>query len=468
MSGSLLFRAVEVDGERVDVSVVDGVIAAVAPTDARRRADTVVDGTGGALLPGLHDHHLHLLAMAAARASVAVGPPAVRNLDGLRAALRTADAALPAGAWLRAVGYHGSVAGDLDGAALDAVLPHRPVRVQHRSGACWILNGMAARAVDLDRAGAHRPGVERDAAGRPTGRIYGDDDWLGDRVPRTAPDVASVLARLAAFGITAVTDATPTERADELALLARLVAGGPVGVTVTGGPALPPETAPALARGPVKLVMADHALPGWDEVRAGFLAARGQGRPVAVHCVTRAGLLLALAVWDDVGAVPGDRVEHGAVVPVDVVPRLAELGLTVVTQPHFVRERGDAYRRDVDPDDRDDLWRCGSLLAAGVRVGGSSDAPFGSDDPWAAMAAAVDRRTPDGAPLGPAEAVDPGTALAMYLAPLADPGGTPRRLVPGAPADCCLLDRPLATARADLTAVVVTATSRRGVLTHRR
>lgn len=466
MSGSLLFRDVEVDGRRVDVAVADGLITAIAAPDSRRRAGIVVDGGGAALLPGLHDHHLHLLAMAAARVSVVVGPPAVRDAAGLRAALLAADAAAPAGAWLRAVGYHESVAGDLDGATLDTLLPQRPVRVQHRSGACWIVNGAAAHAVDL--AGTHRPGVERDADGRPTGRIYGDDDWLGDRVPRAVPDVASVLSRLAAFGITAVTDATPTERTDELELLARLVADGPVGVTVTGGPALPPDAAPSLARGPVKLVMADHALPGWDEVRAGFLAARRQGRPVAVHCVTRAGLLLALAVWDDVGAVPGDRVEHGAVVPVDVVPHVVELGLTVVTQPHFVRERGDAYRRDVDAADRDDLWRCGSLLAAGVPVGGSSDAPFGSDDPWAAMAAAVDRRAPDGAPLGPAEAVDPRTALAMYLAPLADPGGAPRRLVPGAPADCCLLDRPLAAAHADPSAVVVTATTRRGVLTHRR
>jgi predicted amidohydrolase YtcJ len=428
----------------------------------------VIDGAGGALLPGLHDHHLHLLAMAAARTSLVVGPPAVDDVEGLRRALRRADAALPSDAWVRAVGYHESVAGELDRDRLDDLLPHRPVRVQHRSGACWIVNGLAAHQLGLDDA--TEPGVEHDERGRATGRIYGADDWLGDRVPRAAPDVAAVLARLAAFGITAVTDATPTERAEELAVLATAAGGpaAPVAVTVTGGPGLPDDASPELRRGPVKLVMADHALPGWDEVVAGFQAARRRDRAVAVHCVTRVGLLLALAVWEEVGVRPGDRIEHGAVVPLETVPRLAELGLTVVTQPHFVRERGDAYRRDVDPDDRPDLWRCASLLDAGVPVGGSSDAPFGHDDPWAAMAAAVDRRTPDGSPLGPAEAVTPAAALALYLAPLTHPGGPARRVAVGAPADCCLLDRPLAAALADPAFVTVVATTLGGRLTHRR
>lgn len=468
MTARLVLRDVEVEGRRTTVVIDGGRVVAIDGCGEIRPGDTVIDGAGGALLPGLHDHHLHLLAMAAARASVVVGPAVIHDLDGLRAALAGADATLPTGAWVRAVGYHESVAGELDRDRLDALLPHRPVRVQHRSGACWIVNGEAANRLGLDAA--TEPGVERDATGRATGRIYGADDWLGDRVPRAAPDVAAVLARLATFGITAVTDATPTERADELAVLARAIGGAdaPVAVTVTGGPGLPDDASPQLRRGPVKLVMADHALPGWDEVVAGFQVARRGERAVAVHCVTRAGLLLALAVWEEVGARPGDRIEHGAVIPVETVPRLAELGLTVVTQPHFVRERGDAYRRDVDPDDRPDLWRCGTLLAAGVPVGGSSDAPFGHDDPWAAMAAAVDRRTSDGPPLGPDEAIASAAALALYLAPIAHPGGPARRLTVGAAADCCVLDRPLAAALADPAGVTVVATTVGGRLTHYR
>src|SRR5205823_3985515 len=98
-----------------------------------------------------------------------------------------------------------------------------------------------------------------------------------------------------------------------------------------------------------------------------------------------------------------DRVEHGAVVPPDMAEQLAELGATVVTQPSFVRERGADYLREVDPDDRPWLYRCGGLIEAGVKVGGSSDAPFASPDPWAAIETAITRRTTDGAVLGPDE-----------------------------------------------------------------
>jgi predicted amidohydrolase YtcJ len=396
-----------------------------------------------------------------------VGPAAVRTAADLAATLRRADAALAPGAWLRAVGYHESVAGDLDGAWLDAVLPHRPVRVQHRSGACWIVNGAAAAIIGL--AEAVEPGVERAPDGRATGRVFGADDWLGDRVPRVPADVGGVARRLASFGITAVTDATPTERVDELAVLAAASAapGFAVQVTVTGGPALPPQASPELPRGPVKLVMTDHDLPGWDQVMAGFLAARRLDRPVAVHCVTLAGLVLALAAWEEVGARPGDRIEHGAVVPVELIPRLRDLGLTVVTQPHFTRERGDTYLDDVEPDEREDLWRCASLRAGGVAIAGSSDAPFGSDDPWAAMAAAVDRRTSSGRVLGAREALTAATALGMYLSPLDDPGGPPRSIAVGAAADCCVLDRPLSEALAALEASSVIATLAAGHITHR-
>ena len=175
-----------------------------------------------------------------------------------------------------------------------------------------------------------------------------------------------------------------------------------------------------------------------------------------MHCVTRAALVLALAAWEEAGAVPGDRIEHGAVVPVDLVGRVRELGLTVVTQPGFVAERGDEYLADVDADDRPHLWRCGSLLAAGVPVGAGTDAPFGSPDPWVAVAAAIDRHTATGRVLGVGERVRGPVALGLFLAPLSAPGGAPRRIAVGAAADLCVLGVALADALA--------APSRRHVL----
>ena len=52
----------------VDVRLVNGVIAAIGPDVRPEEGDEVIDARGGALLPGLHDHHLHLAALAAASA----------------------------------------------------------------------------------------------------------------------------------------------------------------------------------------------------------------------------------------------------------------------------------------------------------------------------------------------------------------------------------------------------------------
>jgi predicted amidohydrolase YtcJ len=397
-----------------------------------------------------------------------VGPADVAGQEGFARALRAADAALEPGRWLRAVGYHESVAGPLGRYDLDLIVPGRPVRVQHRGGAMWVLNSAAAHAVGVERNGEGVPtGVERAADGIPTGRLYGLDAWLGERVPREGLDLGAVGRGLLDLGVTGLTDATPTERSEDLSLLAEAVAdrARPQHVVVTGGPGLAPGAGPGLERGPVKLVVADHALPDLDRLAGEIAAAHRRRRSVAVHCVTRVGLLLALAAWDEAGSRAGDRIEHGAVVHPAEAARIAAHGLTVVTQPAFVAERGDDYLADVDPDDRPHLWPCAGLLRAGIAVGGSTDAPFGPADPWQAVAAATTRRTPAGHVLGAGERLDPRRALDLFLGPPGAPGGPPRRVAPGAPADLCLLAAPLEEALRAPSATLVAATIRAGHLT---
>lgn len=464
---SLLLRNVEVEGLAVDVRVSDGRIAEVGMGLSADRGE-VVDGCGGALIPGLHDHHLHLYATAAASASAAVGPAEVRDLDGLRRALTAVDESLASDRWLRAVGYHESVAGDLDRDELDRLVPERPLRLQDRSGARWTLNSAAIDALGIDARS--ETGIERDASGRPTGRLHRSDGWLrGLLPPGAAPDLATLGARLARCGVTGVTDTTPFGCVNDLAALAAAVADGslPQRVVVTGGPELCDATPPAgLELGPVKIVIDDGAYPNLDALAAQISAAHHSGRAVAVHCVTRTALVLALAAWDDAGSRPGDRVEHGSVIPTELIADLRRLDLTVVTQPGFVAERGDEYLRDVEPGDVPHLYRCRSLLDAGVPVAGSTDAPYTAPDPWWSMRAAVSRTTPGGTVLGPGETISPRRALRLFLGGPHHPGGRPRTITPGAAADLCLLDRPIAAALDRLSADDVVATICAGRLVH--
>jgi predicted amidohydrolase YtcJ len=444
----LVLREVVVDGRLVDVRASGGVITEIDRRLAARPGDDEVDGRRGALIPGLHDHHIHLVALAAAERSPFVGPPVVNDPHQFSAVLHQADGALGAGEWLRAIGYHETVAGPLDRWRLDSLVRDRPVRIQYRAGGAWVLNSLGLEHVGVDDT-ADRTGIERDQSGHPTGRLLGLDRWLRSRLPpHPAPDLAAVGRRLAGYGVTGVTDATPAGSLDDFAPLAAAMEAGdlPQRVMVTGAPSLAAAEVPSpLVRGPVKLVIEEYALPPLDTVVRWMRAARDAGRAVAVHCTTRACLALALDAWREVGAQPGDRVEHGSVVPPDLRAVVASLGLTVVTQPGFVHERGDRYLASVDPADVPHLYPCRALIEAGIPVGGSTDAPYGHPDPWRDVATAIERRTSSGAPLGLREAVSPERALALFLTPPETPGGTPRRVEVGAAADLCLLDAPLSS-----------------------
>ncbi|MCW2830556.1 MAG: hypothetical protein JWP31_1248 [Aeromicrobium sp.] len=431
---STLLRDVEVDGRVVDVLLQDGTVAEIGPGLDDREVDEVVDGGGAAALPGLHDHHLHLMALAAARRSVMCGPPHVRDRDRLRRALVTARG--DAHGWVRGTAYHESVAGPLDRAILDDLVPDRPVRVQHRSGALWMLNTRALEAVGM--------------AQHPDGRLWRMDADLRAALPTEPTSLGEVGHDLTTLGITGVTDATPDLGHDGLAALVAS-ADDPrfrAGVLVLGAPDDPGPLPPAWAIGPVKLLLHDHDLPDYPELLDRVRRAHGAGRPVAVHCVTRESLLLTLAVLDETGAMPGDRIEHAAVVPLEVRARMAALGLRVVTQPGFLRTRGDDYLRDVAPDDVPLLYPWARLCAVGVRVSPSSDAPYGELDPWRVIADAVARRSETGAVIGEDERVTARAALDGYLSRRDDPGGPPRRLAAGAPADVCLLHVPIEVALA--------------------
>lgn len=415
----LIRRATLLDGTVADIRVGD-TIDEVAEALSPKPGEQVLDAAFGTVIPGLHDHHLHVYSAAAEGDSVRVGPAEVTDEAALSSVLRAA--VVGGDGWIRAVGYHEAVAGPLDRHALDRLAPAVPVRVQHRSGVLWTVNSPGLAALGL---GDH-----------PDGRLRSADRTWSEGLERRPMVVAEFSARLAGYGVTGVTDATPDLRPDDR----------PTGLR---------QRVHYLAPG--KRILHDDGLD-LDELTAWITERHRAGAPVAVHCVTSAQLIVTIAALHAAGSHPADRIEHAAMVPQDCIADLVALGITVVTQPNFVAERGDQYRTDVPAAEQDQLWRLATLLAAGVPVALSTDAPFGAPDPWAAMRAAVHRRTPRGVVLNPVERISGRRALALFLGS-ADGPARPRRIAPGEPGDLCLLtaspQRVVDALEADLVAATV-------------
>ena len=314
--------------------------------------------------------------------------------------MRSAGGALPggpaAGAWFPAPReadrrrIDGAV-GDLDRDALDEIRPEIPVRVQHRSGALWVVNTTAPMRSGL--AGEDAEGIERDAAGRPTRRLWRATRWLRERLGAAAvPDMAGLGASVCLW-ITGVTDATPDLTVGTAELL-----GGALPQRVMLG-----DPRQARRRGRSWWLT---IIPGSRGV-AGRRACRGRW-PCSV---SRAALVIALAAGTVHGARATDRA-RGCSAPLTSPPCWPRR-VTVVTQPSLPARRGDEYHR-VEPEDVPFLWPFASLVSAGVAVACSSDAPYGELDPWQAVVAARDRIASSGRAVGPGERVRPAAALAEF------------------------------------------------------
>jgi hypothetical protein len=409
-----------------------------------------IDCRGATVVPGLVDPHLHLFGLAAGAVELDCSGPDVHGIDDLLAAVRAAATRASAGSWVRGGGLDERRLGRLPTAEeLDAAAGGRPVRLRHRSRHASVLSLRALR-----RLGDAR-GVERHR-GRPTGLVSGREERLRALVgplpsAALAGGLLAAARQLAGFGVTTVADATPRRRA-ALAPLAVLMAAGrfPLRVVAMRPPGAPRWRDEArLAPGAVKLLV--------EEDRRGFrprpatlgrriAAAAAAGDQVAVHCL---GAETLVTVLDAFAALPAalragrrHRLEHVAECPPPLVPRIAALGLVVVTNPAFVYWRGDAYREETEGVARGWLYRARSLAAAGVRLAAASDAPVVPPNPWVGLAAARARRTAGGRSLGAAERLDAAAALRLFTTGAAFALGRDRlgRIVPGGPADVALVE----------------------------
>ncbi len=456
------------------VAMRDGAIVAVGSAgeaaSALGRGAKRFDCGGGVLLPAFIDAHCHLLSYAASL--LAVDCSEARSIVEIQDAIRQRAGQTPAGSWIRAFGYEETqleearhpTATDLDAATMD-----HPVRLIHGSGHVRVLNSLALRIAGIDNTTEEPSGgvIERGLdSGEPNGVLIGMERLVDQAIPDLAYEelsdaVREASRRFLSAGITAIQDATHTNGPSEWALFQRLMADGSLPLDVvmmegSGHLGKLPESALGgqLVRGPVKVML--HELES-TELDAGEVAAMTQavqdghaaGRQLAIHAI---GELAVVRVVEALEAAlrksPRDdhrhRIEHCSVLPDGMAARIAGLGVAVVSQPAFIRKRGDRYLRLMAGTELERLYAFRTLSEAGVPLAAGSDAPVTQPEPLVSVAAAVDRATASGTAIGSTQAVDTLEALRWWTsgaarsAFLEEARGSLR---PGAVADLVLLPK---------------------------
>lgn len=296
------------------------------------------------------------------------------------------------------------------------------------------------------------------------GRLLDGDTWLRAHQPDQRPDLSELSRRLASYGVVGLTDTTPGNHRAELSRYAEACERGQwlQDLRVMGDASLDHAQMQGLHIGEAKFHLHEHQLPAFDERVAAIRARHRAGRGAAFHATSRIELVYALSALDAAGSAGFDRIEHAGVTPPELIASMQRLRVTVVSQPHFIAEKGQQYRRDVDAEDQPCLYRLQAFHRAGIGLAAGSDAPFASLSPWQAMQAAVERRDQDGVVIGADEALSPEQALALYSGTLHAPAIPVPLLANGQSADLCLLDRNWREARTALAEVGVRLTLRAG------
>jgi predicted amidohydrolase YtcJ len=398
------------------------------------------------LLPAFIDAHIHLLSYAASLR--AVDCTAASSIAEIQDAVRARASITAPGAWIRAIGYEETqLAEDRHPTRhdLDEAAPAHPVRLVHRSGHASVLNSLALRAVGITIATEEPPGgsMERDLdTGEPAGFLLGMEHLIDGVTPplpyeELTSAVREATDRLLGAGVVCIQDATHTNGGGEWELFARLVEDGALDLDVVLMEGIEhlgemPEQAAngRLRRGATKIMLHETEtdfVPDETELHRLVAEAHGAGRQVAVHAVGEeavgaASRAIEAALRSRTRPDCRHRIEHAGLLPGGLAPRLAELGITVVSQPALLHERGERYLRLMPEVRLERLYAYRTLAEAGVTLAASSDAPVTPPVPLASVAAAVARTARDGRPLGPAQAVGAEEALRWWTAGAAHAG----------------------------------------------
>jgi predicted amidohydrolase YtcJ len=446
------------------------------PADGRGPGTEVVDLDGGYVLPGLQDAHVHPLTGGLEMNLCDLAH--VHGADGYRAAVKDYADAHPEMPWILGGGWAMDAfpGGVPTAAALDAVVPDRPVFLPNRDHHSAWVNTEALRRAGIDATTPDPPDgrIERDAAGVPTGALHeGAMDLVGALTPPTTAQEAlaglrTAQAYLHSLGITAWQDALVGDGLglpDALPAYLSLTAAGELTARVVGAlwwdrergveqidelVAKREQARAAGFRATSVKIMQDGVCETFtaamlDSYRDAHGAETGNHGLSFVEASALAEYVTALdahgfqvhlhalgdrAVRDSLDAIAAARTANGptdnrhhlahlqVVQPRDV-DRFAPLGATANVQTLWAcndRQMTDLTLPFLSETARRRQYVFASLARAGARLACGSDWPVSTPDPFAQMHVAVNRVLPgeDTPPLLPHEALTPVQALTAF------------------------------------------------------
>ena len=206
------------------VLVADGRIAAVGDlADLRAQASSGVaefNLAGRTLLPGFIDAHSHPIWAAKTRGApvVDVRAETVPTYAALIAKIKRRVAAAERGEYLLFFGLDAQLHPDMEAPSrdfLDTLAPDNPLGIQTSNCHALFLNSAGFAACGIDQTTPTPPGsvIERDAAGRPTGKIEEAITWSALETfytawgkSRLAAEVEAQIGQFVRNGITTVTE----------------------------------------------------------------------------------------------------------------------------------------------------------------------------------------------------------------------------------------------------------------------
>lgn len=451
------------EGVFVAVGNDDHVEGWVGPSTEVRRLN------GHTITPGLFDSHNHMLKTAlGARMPSLVG---ARNIGDVLEVVASTRAANGPDCWVECSSrWHESSlreqrmprSTELDSASAGAAVFLR------RGGHNAVLNSRALAEFGIVDGASAPAGatIAVDADGRPTGHIVGAPfiNALAQRLPAPSAEtkVAALLAMADEYlrlGLTSIIE--PGLSAGDLSLLASLADDGRLPQRVHAMWRLayqgePLDTVLSAIENEdvrqrrddffsifgIKLSMDGGAETGFyrepylrpddpccphgkplldsDELEAIGTAAATRGWHLGVHCVGDAAVDAVLAAFARIDStVPLGRLRWSLIHMLNPRPEhwpeVERLGLTITAQQGLAHALSDGFAQYLGEERADDIAPLAEYLRRSpLPVGGGSDSPVATWDPWVGIASSVSRVNANGRVRGRHHAITARAALGMY------------------------------------------------------